>query len=61
MKGIKRANYQNIIYIKYMSHKEHVCMIPRAMLLARPPMPDRPRVMTQTKKETLALGVGGSV
>ena len=31
LKGIKRANYQNIIYIKYLSHKEHDRMIPRAM------------------------------
>jgi hypothetical protein len=37
-------------------------MIPRAMLamlLVGPPMPDRSRVMTQTKRDTLVLQVGG--
>ena len=32
LKGIKRAKYQNIIYIKCLSHNKHVRMIPRAML-----------------------------
>jgi hypothetical protein len=39
-------------------------MIPRAMLAVayatgRAPMPDRSRVMTQTKRDTLVLQVGG--
>jgi len=29
------------------------------MLLVGPPMPDRSRVMTQTKRDTLVLQVGG--
>jgi hypothetical protein len=29
------------------------------LLLVGPPMPDRSRVMTQTKKDTLVLQVGG--
>jgi hypothetical protein len=33
LKGIKRANYQNIIHIKYLSRNEHVRMILRAMLV----------------------------
>jgi hypothetical protein len=31
------------------------------MLLVGPPMPDGSRVMTQTKRDTLALQVGGWV
>ena len=29
------------------------------MLLVRPPTPDRSKVMTQTKRDTLVLQVGG--
>jgi hypothetical protein len=31
----------------------------QAVLLVGPPMPDRSRVMTQTKRDTLVLQVGG--
>jgi len=34
-------------------------MLAVAKLLVGPPMPDRPRVMTQTKRDYLVLQVGG--